>query len=62
MQQMELREALEEAKDASAWITCVAPASKKTLEKDRGAIDARKDYPGAAELVRKLCSSSTSSG
>ena len=56
-QQMELRESLEEAKDASAL-----DALRRRLFKDKQslekaiaeAIDAKKDYAGAAGLVRKL--------
>ena len=57
MQQMELREALEEAKDAGA-----ASALQETLSSERrilerqigDAIDLKKDYADAAALVRKL--------
>jgi molecular chaperone HscB len=57
MQQMELREALEEARDAAAL-----DALRKNLVEEKGtmeraiaeAIDARKDYAAAAGLVRKL--------
>ena len=60
MQQLELREALESAtgrKDAAALgaLRSSLSLSRKTLEKEIGAaIDVGKDYPGAAELVRKL--------
>ena len=60
MQQLELREELEAAtgkKDPSRLERLRAGllASKKALEKDiAAAIDGRKDYGGAAELVRKL--------
>jgi molecular chaperone HscB len=57
MQQMELRETLEEAKDADALDTLRSnlKREKQSLEKEiAGAIDARKDYRGAAGLVRKL--------
>jgi len=60
MQQLELREELEAAaakKDPSRLdrLRAGLSASKKTLEKAIGtAIDGRKDYAGAAELVRKL--------
>ena len=60
MQQLELREALEGAigrKDAAALdaLRTSLSLSSKTLEKQIGeAIDVGKDYPGAAELVRKL--------
>ncbi len=60
MQQMELREALESAihdKNPAAVdaIRKDLRLEKALLEKEIGqAIDARKDYPGAAELVRKL--------
>jgi len=57
MQQMELRETLEEAKDAPAL-----DALRKNLVQERSllekqiadCIDGRKDYAGAAGLVRKL--------
>ena len=57
MQQMELREQLEEARDAKAL-----DALREGLRQDRKSlereivetIDARKDYQGAAGLVRKL--------
>lgn len=60
MQQMQVRESLEEA------IAKKDPAALESLRRDLGenkrvlegeiarAIDARRDYPGAAELVRKL--------
>lgn len=60
MQQMELREALESAtlaKDASLLdaLRAELTQSRRALEEHVGeAIDARKDYRGAAELVRKL--------
>jgi molecular chaperone HscB len=60
MQQMELREGLEEAvgkKDSSSVdrIRRGLHGEKAALEKQIGeAIDARKDYAGAAGLVRKL--------
>jgi len=60
MQQMELRESLEEAvgkKDAASLdaLRRDLEQSKRTLEKQIGeSIDARKDYAGAAGLVRKL--------
>lgn len=60
MQQMELREALEAATDRkdSASLDKLRGGlrnEKANLEKQIGtAIDAKKDYPGAAELVRKL--------
>jgi molecular chaperone HscB len=57
MQQMELREALEEAKDAPALEALQArlSAEKQEMEARIGeAIDARKDYALAAGLVRKL--------
>jgi molecular chaperone HscB len=60
LQQLELREQLESAtsrKDASALddLRARLAASKKLLEGQIGkAIDANKDYPAAAELVRKL--------
>jgi molecular chaperone HscB len=60
MRQLELREELEAAtgkKDPSRLERLRAGlcVSKKALERDIGtAIDGRKDYAGAAELVRKL--------
>jgi molecular chaperone HscB len=60
MQQMELREALEaavEAKDAVSLDALRKDLSqkRKILEGQIGEhLDARKDYPGAAQLVRKL--------
>jgi molecular chaperone HscB len=60
MQQLELREELESAtaaKDASRLDRMRARlrTQKQSLEKQIGdAIDARKDYPAAAELVRKM--------
>ena len=60
MQQMELREALESAtaaKDASRLDTLRAELtqSRRVLEEHIGeAIDAKQDYRGAAQLVRKL--------
>jgi molecular chaperone HscB len=60
MQQLELREELEAAtgkKDPARLdrLRVGLSVSKKALEKDIGtAIDGRKDYAGAAELVRKL--------
>jgi molecular chaperone HscB len=60
MQQMELRERLEEAterKDATALdeLRRELVASKRALERDiAAAIDAKSDYAGAAGLVRKL--------
>ncbi|HEV8110294.1 MAG TPA: Fe-S protein assembly co-chaperone HscB [Burkholderiales bacterium] len=60
MQQLELREELEAAtgmKDPSRLdrLRAGLSASKKALEKEIGAaIDAKRDYSGAAELVRKL--------
>jgi molecular chaperone HscB len=60
MQQLELREALERAvgkKDAGALdaLRSTLADSKKNLEAQIGeAIDAKKDYPGAAGPVRKL--------
>lgn len=56
-QQMELREALEEAKSAASLdeMRKRLLAQKSFLEKQVAeAIDARKDYVGAAGLVRKL--------
>jgi molecular chaperone HscB len=57
MQQMELREALEGAKDSAALdaLRSDLVGSKRTLEKAIAeAIDLKKDYAGAAGLVRKL--------
>ena len=57
MQQMELRETLEEAKDADALdaLRSNLKREKQSLEKAIGeAIDAKKDYRGASDLVRKL--------
>jgi molecular chaperone HscB len=60
MQQLELREALEAAagkKDAAGLDALRSQISvlRKDLQSEIGeAIDARKDYAGAAELVRKL--------
>jgi molecular chaperone HscB len=60
MQQLELREELESAvkeKDSSRLdrLRSSLGASRKNLEKQIGeAIDAQKDYPAAAALVRKL--------
>ena len=57
MQQMELREALEEASDASKLdeLRTQLAASRAALENDIAqAIDVKKDYAGAAGLVRKL--------
>jgi molecular chaperone HscB len=57
MQQMELREALEDAKDASSLdrLRAELHGQKAQLEKSIAeAIDVKKDYAGAAGLVRKL--------
>ena len=57
MQQMELREALEEATEPSSLdsIREQLRDSRLSLEKEIAeAIDGRKDYPAAANLVRKL--------
>lgn len=60
MRQMELREALEQAggaKDADALDALRAALRADELDLERGladAIDARRDYAGAAALVRKL--------
>jgi molecular chaperone HscB len=57
MQQMELREKLEEAKDSSSLdsLSGELAAGKKSLEGEIAAtIDVKKDYQGAAGLVRKL--------
>ena len=57
MQQMELREQLEEARDAKALdaLREGLRQDRKSLEREIVAtIDARKDYQGAAGLVRKL--------
>ena len=57
VQQMELRETLEEAKDAAALdaLRGDLKSQRRILEKAIAeAIDAKKDYAGAAGLVRKL--------
>ena len=57
MQQMELREALEQAKDAAQLdqLRKQLRASGSSLENEIAeAIDKKKDYAGAAGLVRKL--------
>jgi molecular chaperone HscB len=57
MQQMELREALEEARDAAALSALEKNLSieRRNLERQiADAIDLKKDYPAAAGLVRKL--------
>jgi molecular chaperone HscB len=57
MQQMELREKLEEAKDAKTLdaLRSDLVKEKRTLERSIGdAIDTKKDYKAAADLVRKL--------
>jgi len=57
MQQMELRETLEDARDAAALddLRGNLTREKQSLEKAIAeAIDAKKDYRGAAGLVRKL--------
>ena len=57
MQQMELREKLEGAKDAKALDALRSDLvnEKRALERSIGdAIDTKKDYQGAADLVRKL--------
>ncbi|HXU41674.1 MAG TPA: Fe-S protein assembly co-chaperone HscB [Burkholderiales bacterium] len=57
MQQMELREQLEEARDARALDALRAglQKNKRSLEGEiADTIDAKKDYKGAADLVRKL--------
>jgi molecular chaperone HscB len=57
MQQMELRETLEEAKDAPALdaLRSSLRKEKRGIEKAIGeAIDVKQDYAGAAGLVRKL--------
>jgi molecular chaperone HscB len=57
MQQMEVREALEEAKDTKALASLQENLSgeRKHLEKRIGeATDVKKDYAGAALLVREL--------
>ena len=57
MQQMELREKLEGAKDAKALDALRSDLvnEKRALESSIGdAIDTKKDYKGAADLVRKL--------
>jgi molecular chaperone HscB len=57
MQQMELRETLEEAKEASSLDALRADLRKQTKELEKAiaeAIDAKKDYRAASDLVRKL--------
>ena len=57
MQQMELRETLEEAKDASSLDTLRADLKKQRNQLEKAiaeAIDAKKDYSAASGLVRKL--------
>src|SRR5687768_18150625 len=57
MQQMELREALENARDAAALdaLRKNLLREKSLMEKEIGdSLDGRKDYAGAAGLVRKL--------
>src|SRR4026208_1055009 len=57
MQQMELREALENAKDSSALdeLRKRLRQEKSSMERQIGdSIDTKKDYNGAAGLVRKL--------
>ena len=57
MQQMELRERLEEAKDSSSLdgLRNELSSTRKSLEDEIAQeIDSRKNYKGAADLVRKL--------
>ena len=57
MEQMELRERLEEARDAATLALLqddLAVQSKKLEAQIRETIDARRDFHGAADLVRKL--------
>ena len=57
MQQMELREALDEAKDPAALeaLRTRLDGERRSIENAIAeAIDVEKDYPGAAGLVRKL--------
>jgi molecular chaperone HscB len=57
MQQMELREALEDAKDSASLdsLRSNLKSEQARLEKAIGeAIDSKQDYAGAAGLVRKL--------
>ncbi len=57
MQQMELREKLEEAKDPKALDDLRTNLSSETRSLEAqiaGAIDSEKNYKGAADLVRKL--------
>ena len=57
MQQMELREALDDAKEASKLddLRRQLQTSRSALERDVAqTIDVKKDYAGAAGLVRKL--------
>ena len=57
MQQMELRETLEEAKDATSLDKLRADLNKQRNQLEKAiaeAIDEKKDYSGASGLVRKL--------
>ena len=57
MQQMELRETLEDAKDAAALDalrSSLGKQKRQLVESIAEAIDGNKDYSGAAGLVRKL--------
>ena len=57
MQQMELREALDEAKDAARLDSLRSRLREERSSLEQAiaeAIDAKKDYRGAADLVRKL--------
>jgi molecular chaperone HscB len=57
MQQMELRETLEQAKDAASLDLLRADLTKERNQIEEAmaeAIDVKKDYSGAAGLVRKL--------
>jgi molecular chaperone HscB len=57
MQQMELRETLEEAKDASSLDTLRADLKKQRNQLEKAiaeTIDVKKDYSAASGLVRKL--------
>ena len=57
MQQMELRETLEDAKDAAALDALrskLRTQKRQLVESIAEAIDGKKDYSGAAGLVRKL--------
>ena len=57
MQQMELREALEDAKDAAQLDSLRSRLGRERAELEKviaQTIDVKRDYRGAADLVRKL--------